>query len=64
MKHGVVEDAVDGDRGANPERERENCCEGKAGIAENLPECETEILKQCLHTHLLTRSKRKYETAA
>jgi hypothetical protein len=53
MKDRVVEDAVDGDSGANAEGEREDRGNSEAWVPENLPEGKAEILEQYLHQRLL-----------
>jgi hypothetical protein len=57
MEHRVVENAIHGDRDADSERERENRGERKAGVAKNLPERKTEILKRYLHAYLPSRNE-------
>jgi hypothetical protein len=53
MEHGVVEDAVDRNGGANAKCERKDRRKGKAWITEDLPERKAEILEQYLHQRLL-----------
>jgi hypothetical protein len=53
MEHGVIKDAVDSNRGADSQGKRQDCGEREAEVAENLPECEPEILEQYMHQRLL-----------
>src|SRR5205814_231217 len=53
MEHSVVQDAVDGDCGADAKRERKYCGEREARVADDLPERKAEILEHNLHARLL-----------
>jgi len=55
--------ACGGDGGADSQHKRKNRGKGEAGVAENLPERETEILKKYLHHRLLSWKEGKDETA-
>ena len=58
MEHSIVQDAVNGDCGADAKGERKDCGEGEARVADDLPERKAEILEQYLHQRLLLHGER------
>ena len=53
VEHSIVQDAVDGDCGADAKCERKDGGEGEARVADDLPERKAEILEHNLHQRLL-----------
>src|SRR5204862_2566767 len=48
VKHSVIKNAIDRNRGANAKRKRQDRGEGEGRVADDLPQCEADILEHNL----------------